>query len=305
MKHRLSWLILIAFFLLVEWLWGWALILKPWATLSIDQVLLGLLLLFVSYIIRAFRLYDYFSTETRWIPVFRLMLIHNFLNNILPARLGEISFPVLMKRYFAISYLRSSPALLWFRLLDLHAMLMLAVAIWLVNQQFSFIADILFLLALGTPLVIFWFKSPVQRHIENWNNKPATGKRLKKAGHFMAEAMHGLPANYFQLFKSLLLTWLNWLVKLLVLAWFIGLFAPLELQFLVTAAVAGELTSILPFHAPGGFGTYEAGLMSVLLPLLEPGVAAAAAVNTHLFLLGSSALGFAVASLIPEPASTT
>ena len=51
----------------------------------------------------------------------------------------------------------------------------------------------------------------------------------------------------------------------------------------------GELTAVLPVHAPGGFGTYAAGILAALLPFaVDADKAVAAAANTHLLLLGSA-----------------
>ncbi len=51
------------------------------------------------------------------------------------------------------------------------------------------------------------------------------------------------------------------------------------------------MSSVLPFHGIAGAGTYEAGVLAGLVPLgVEMEVALRAAVNLHLFVLGSSIL---------------
>ena len=52
---------------------------------------------------------------------------HNLFNNLLPMRAGEASFPVLMRRYFDVPLARSLAALLWFRLMDVHALAAVAM----------------------------------------------------------------------------------------------------------------------------------------------------------------------------------
>ena len=96
------------------------------------------------------------------------------------------------------------------------------------------------------------------------------------------------------------MTWANWLVKLLTLAWLLGQFVPgASWNLLMTSVIGGELTSVLPVHAPGGFGTYEAGILLPLSRIIDAKVAATGAVNLHLFVLGSSMLGGLLGWLIP------
>ena len=111
-KKLLSLLVLAAFILGVQWFWGWGEILRPWTQLSWPAILLAACLIIMSYQLRTLRIYDYFLQDIRdkWWLCVKLVLIHNILNNIMPMRSGEVSFPLLMKRYFAIDYSRSLPA---------------------------------------------------------------------------------------------------------------------------------------------------------------------------------------------------
>jgi len=78
-------------------------------------------------------------------------------------------------------------------------------------------------------------------------------------------------------------------VKLAALAWVLRQFVPLDWSGAGLGVLGGEVTSVLPIHAPGGFGTYEAGMLAALLPQsLQLAAATTAAINTHLFLLGTS-----------------
>ena len=298
MKKKISWLIFIAFLVLVEVLWGWGKILAPWKLLSMSQVLTGVVLLFTTYSIRTLRLYDYFLPDVSWWASFRLMLMHNFMNNMLPARMGEVSFPLLLKQYFSIGYLRSTSVLLWFRLLDLHAILMMALIFWPKDEAWPWPVKLLIGLMLLVPWFVYLLKAPLLKRLQTLlqnRQESKLGKLLK----MFIDLIGYLPNRHSVLLKSLLLTWLNWAMKLFVLAWFISLFINEPVYRLIVAAVAGELTSILPVHAPGGFGTYEAGLMAGLIGFADQQLAATTAINTHLFLLSSSLLGYVVAKFIP------
>ena len=283
-KRILIWLVFFAFIAGVEYLWGWTTILAPWKTLSFPAIIIAVVLFLLSYQLRTWRLYDYFlpHTQGRWLTALRLMLLHNILNNLLPARSGEVSFPLLMKRYFSVDYAHSVPALLWFRLLDLHTLLAIGATAWLFTTSFVYLPLLLIYLLL--PLAFYYFKHLIHQKISHG---------------FVAKVLDGLPQNYATFWRNWLLTWANWLVKMAVLAWLLSQFLVLDSAFLISSVIAGELSSVLPFHAPGGVGTYEAGMVAPLLAVIDAQTAAKAAINVHLFMLFSSIIGGLIGWLLP------
>lgn len=299
----ISWGLFFLFVIAVEWFWGWRSILSPWKDISYTQMFTGLSLLFTGYAVRALRLYDYFYPDTRWWASVRLLLLNNFLNNLLPARTGEVSFVLLMKRYFQVDYLHSMPALLWFRILDLYMLLTVAAIVWFVQSDWPWFMVCLLGLWVLLPFGFYL----LQNQFEKWlllKQQGCVGEKTQKVIQLLLNMVKGLPRNNLHFLKNWGLTALNWLVKLLTLAWFMSIFLPLEWKYLITAVVTGELTSVLPIHTPGGFGTYEAGVMSVLVSLTDKNAAANAAINLHLLVLGSAALGGALGWLIPHRAGT-
>lgn len=292
----LPWLILIIFIVGIEYWLGWSSILQPWLSLSWKQLLVALALILVSYGLRTWRLYDYF-TELRPYPIatLRLTLLHNLFNNLLPARTGELSFPMMMRRYFIIDYAKSMSALLWFRLLDLHCILTFAIYPLLIVTPLRRLAVPFMLLWLVIPPIIYLMRNTVERYFAGKNG------RLSEIAQ---KALFGLPNTLFTFLKSWALTWLNWLVKLATLAWVLDQFVDgVSWNMLTTAVVAGELTSVLPLHAPAGIGTYEAGIIATLLPFLKSNIATTAAINVHLFILGSALIGGLAGWLLPKPKS--
>ncbi len=53
---------------------------------------------------------------------------------------------------------------------------------------------------------------------------------------------------------------LNWGVKVLVLAWVLALMGVEPIAACFGGALGGEISSVLPVHAPAGVGTYPAGI---------------------------------------------
>ena len=292
-KLVLSWLVLILFIAGVEYWIGWKTVLAPWAQFSWTQGLIALALLVLSYALRAWRMYDYFPQylSGQWFATWRLMLIHNVLNNVLPARTGEASFPLLMKRYFGVGYAHSVSALVWFRFLDLHAILAFAIFPLLVVTPLK---------RLVMPIMLLWMVLPIVVYLLRNRIEVALAGKDGKISMLAQQAMYGLPDNWGEFWRSWVMTWANWVVKLVTLAWLLGQFVPsASWNLLLTGVVGGELTSVLPIHAPGGFGTYEAGVIAPLSRIVDMKVAAMGAVNLHLFVLGSSLLGGLLGWLIP------
>lgn len=292
-KLAVSWLVLLLFIVAVEYWLGWKNVLAPWAGFSIGQGIAALVLLILSYALRAWRLYDYFPQHLtgKWFSTWRLMLVHNVLNNLLPARTGEVSFPLMMKRYFGVSYAHSVSALVWFRFLDLHAVLAFALYPLLVMTPLK---------RLAVPLVLVWMLLPVLAYWLRHRIEAGFAGKDGKLSQWAQQAMYGLPDNWGEFWRSWLMTWANWIVKLVTLAWLLGQFMPnLSWNMQVAGVVAGELTSVLPVHAPGGFGTYEGGIIAGLLPVSSVAAATAGAVNVHLFVLGSSLIGGLLGWLMP------
>ena len=280
--------------ILVQHYYGWAELLMPWRHLSGISILIALVLVGTSHLLRAARVHDYFRTDTtRQFPrCLKVVLQHHFLNNLLPMRSGELSFPLFMSRYLEIPVQRSVPALAWFRFLDLHTLIGLA---FLVAAQYFFsswwLPSILLVLWLGFPILMIQISHKMEAAFSG-----PRGKLISRV-HML---LSGLPQSRDIFYRSWLWTIINWIVKLSVFAWLMGQFGEVSFQAAWVGATAGDLTSVLPFHGIAGAGTYEAGVVAGLAPYgLAPESALPLAVNLHLFILASSALLGLIAWLIP------
>ena len=284
--------------MLVQHYYGWAELLTPWRHLSGISVLIALVLVGTSHLLRAARVHDYFRTDTagHFPRCLKVVLQHHFLNNLLPMRSGELSFPIFMSRYLEIPVQRSVPALAWFRFLDLHTVIGLAA---LVATEYFFsswwLPSILLLLWLGFPLLMI----RITRKLE----AALSGSRSKLVSR-VCVLLSGLPQSRSIFYRSWLWTIINWTVKLSVFAWLMGQFGEVSFHAAWVGATVGDLTSVLPFHGIAGAGTYEAGVIAGLAPYgLAPESALPLAVNLHLFILASSALLGLIAWLIPARSS--
>ncbi|MDZ7751610.1 MAG: lysylphosphatidylglycerol synthase domain-containing protein [Gammaproteobacteria bacterium] len=277
----------------IHWYVGWGPLLAPWQELEVHALLLALGLAVAGYLARAVRLYLFFAGPTagRFALTLKLVLLNTLANNLLPMRAGELSFPLLMRRFFAVPLGTATAALAWLRFMDLHTLLGLGLIGLLAGRMDG---------PWGWPLMAAWLALPwlayrFQRAIPGWLG----AGRWRRLGAAVAA---GSPAHGRAFWECWLWSVLAWAAKLAVFVWLLTAFSGAAVEVALLGALGGELTSVLPFHGLAGMGTYEAGVVAAMAPFGVPLEAAlAAAVNLHLFLLGVSVAGGALASLIREP----
>lgn len=292
----LNTLVLGLFIWAVEHYWGWARLLAPWRELELPTLLLAVCGLLLSYGVRALRIYlaERDIPRGQYLACLRLILLNNTINLLLPARSGEASFPILMNRWFGIDAARATGTLIWLRLLDLHVLATIGAACaaggWLDTRHgLSSVAWLAAGAAALSPLLLFVLRRPLAAKLAG---------RDGKIPSLMLRALTGLPHRYSGLALDLSLSWLSWSIKLTALGWVLSRLANIPQALGTLGAIGGDLSTVLPVHAPGGFGTYEAGVMALLAPGATPsGALLAGAVNLHLLVLTTALLSGAAAWL--------
>jgi uncharacterized membrane protein YbhN (UPF0104 family) len=276
---------------------GWGELLAPWRTFPPGQLALLLGLTALSYLFRAVRVYDYATHIPRgaFPATLRLSLLHNTLNNFLPMRLGELAYPLLMKRYFGQDYTAAGVTLIWIRLLDLHFLGLLAL-IFLHQARPA---------PWWPPLVLAWAALvPAVWWGHGWLHQRLQGRGGRLAG--LANRVLGhLPDSPARLARVWLWTLLSWGLKFWSYTTVVLYFADIGTWRAVFGTIGAELSSVLPLHGVAGSGSYELAMTAVLLPLgLDLPTILRAAVNLHLYLLGASLLLGLAALGLPRPAET-
>jgi hypothetical protein len=302
-RHRMALIsaaAIAAYAVFVEWVWGWSVLLRQWAEIGLSSVLAALGLLIATYFVRCYRIYDYFPDKTagRFLLLFRVTQVHNLLNIMLPFRAGETSFPLLMRAEFGVPLLRGTSALLVMRLLDLHALLTVAAIGLVIGRENQFFAWLVWTLAFVAPLAFFLLKTRILR----WVRRVAPARLV----HHVDEIEAGLPANIPAFLRASAMTMLNWGVKVAVLAWVLAIMGVAPLAAAFGGALGGELSSVLPVHAPAGVGTYAAAIVAGAVSFGAAGGKAAleilgrASVNAHLLIIVSAVAG-TLLSLVLRP----
>ncbi len=295
-KLSITLLITVLFIGAIEYTIGFATILTAWQNLSPTALMLAITLMFISYFLRAMRIYSYFSltTASQYRLCVKTTLLHNFLNNLLPMRSGEISLPVMLKRYFSINTLDAIVALLFFRMLDLHVLglILIGAGFFLYSPPWPLLC-LAIALWLAIPFIILRFRNQIQNRLQALSDNKISGLIYKLVVSF--------PGSQAQLLTAYWWTFINWLVKLLVLSWVILQFHAMSGEAALVSVIFADASSVLPIHGVAGIGTYEAGAV-IGASLLGKNAEAIlpAAINLHLFVFGASALGALLGMLLPR-----
>jgi uncharacterized membrane protein YbhN (UPF0104 family) len=278
----------------VHWAVGWPRLLAPWMTFPPSELALVLLLTILSYGLRAVRVYDYSLDLLRgnFPGILRLSVVHNTLNNFLPMRLGELTYPLLMKRYFGQGYTASSVTLVWIRVLDLHFLgLMALVFLYQAEADLRWLALVLPWLVLIPGM--YWGHGWVQRH---------TTDRTGRIPDLLNRVLGHVPDSGWKFLRIWLWTALSWSLKFLAFTAVVLHFSEIDVWLAVLGTLGAELSSVLPVHGVAGSGSYELAMAAVLLPLgVDMQTVLIAAVNLHLYLLGANLLLGLGAMLLPKP----
>ena len=268
---------------------GWHNVMDAWRDVPPLTILVMGIITISSYLLRAARFYLYFghSAGHPFLSYTRISFLHNAFNNFLPMRLGEASFPLLMKQQFGYPLLQTSAGLVWIRLLDLHWLLVLLSLVACVQFGTVWLATTGALLA--APLLLLWQRDNLIRLLPQRRQEQLQGLR------------HYAPANRWMLIKLYGITITVWCSKLLAFTVIMLSFLDIPVAQGVLAVISADLSSVLPIHGLAGSGTFEAAMLMALLPL---GVARSdvllAAVNVHLYLLLTTLLVVPLALAIPS-----
>ncbi|QTR50040.1 lysylphosphatidylglycerol synthase domain-containing protein [Candidatus Thiothrix anitrata] len=291
-QQPLGWLLLIVWVGGVEYLLGWGNVLAVWDKVNPTTLVVAFVLLLLAYALAAWRLYDYFpqALQGKGLATWRLLSVHVLRRQFFPTHAGEGGFPAAMKHEFGVTHADSISALLWFRFLDIHAALAFLIYPLLVVTPLRRLAIPVIAVWVVLPLLVYLLRNVIEARFAG------------RDGYFsqlVQQTLYGLPDNWSEFWRSWLMTWASWMVKLLTLAWLLGQFLPdVTWNMRLTAVVLGELASALPLFVPLSAGLYEGGIIAGLLPVSSLQPIAIAAINVHLFVLVVMLVGGLLATLL-------
>ncbi|MBE9191771.1 flippase-like domain-containing protein [Gloeocapsopsis crepidinum LEGE 06123] len=228
----------------------------------------------ITQILRALRFFELLSVKTS-IPfflIFQITCIYQFLNHILPVRSGELSLPLLLKRYSNYPYISSVASLLLTRIHDALALASIVsigvgvavlqgriASLWLSSLVLSLVA-----IALVIGLFIFMTKN---QQLARTSRKRVTA--YKGINNFFIKVNNLIKTFYnelliyrqlslhLKLFSYSILLWL----AIFILFWVVlqSLGFSMSLSEVVLGSSLANLTQLLPISTLGNIGTLEAG----------------------------------------------
>jgi hypothetical protein len=231
-----------------------------------------------SFLFRSFRFKGEWKAHGKislW-DALSLTFLHNAAVILVPFRVGELGYPVLVQKLLNVSLQQCIRSLLWLRLQDGIVLLSLAfLCIPFLSPELR-IAGLLLVMALCFVTQKWWLRLLRSRHFLIRQVRAFLHQRSSPWGWFWSAA--------------------NWIVKILVVALMLSNLTGLDILQTLRGALAGELSALLPLTGPAGFGTYEAGVWSGLgLTWQEMKGLMGSVLLTHLFFLCISLLGAVVA----------
>jgi uncharacterized membrane protein YbhN (UPF0104 family) len=228
----------------------------------------------MTIILRAYRFGAMLNMKGWYRPLSLLpdMLALSLINNLFPARAGELSFPIIMHRRHHISVSDSLAILVLARFFDFLCVICLFIVFALLNMDTLTISAGDFIMVLSLlliPLVIMgallpwlgstslqgfmWFMQRLDQAERPFVQKLLSGGQKAVAA---IDRIHTLKI-YSLVFGWSLAGWLT------TFAWFAAFMqainVPVPYPSVIVGATFATLTKALPFITVGGFGAHEAG----------------------------------------------
>ena len=231
-----------------------------------------------SFLFRAFRFkgeWDAHGKISLWDSL-SLTFLHNAAVILVPFRVGELGYPVLVQKLLNVSLQQCIRSLLWLRFQDGIVLLSLAFLLLPFLSPELRIAGLSVVVTLCLATQKWWLRLLRSRHFLIRQVRAFLHQRSSPWGWFWSAA--------------------NWIVKLLVVSLMLSNLTGLDTLQTLRGALAGELSALLPLTGPAGLGTYEAGVWTGLgLTWQEMKGLMGSVLLTHLFFLCISLLGAVVA----------
>ena len=231
-----------------------------------------------SFLFRALRFKSEWQSQGKisiW-DALTLTFIHNAAVVLVPFRVGELGYPIMVQKLLNVTLQQCIRSLLWLRFQDGIVLLSLA---FLLLPYFGIelrIAGLLLAVCLCFVTQKWWLRLLRSRHFLIRQVRAFLHQRSSAWGWFWSAA--------------------NWIVKLLVVSLMLSNLTGLDTLQTLRGALTGELSALLPLTGPAGLGTYEAGVWTGLgLGWQQMKSLMGSVLLTHVFFLCISLLGAVVA----------
>jgi len=227
--------------------------------LNIFYLVIGFLLYIIIYLMRAKRFSFLLKNKIPFQKIFIITCIHNFFNMILPARIGEISYSIMLKKD-SIRITDSLSHLVIARIYDLFGLFFLFFI-----ALFFFLPDhfkILPLLGLLLIIVLFFVLNILLKKVINFLNKiKSKNNFIIKVKLFLSNLLNNINIlnkneKTWLIINSLLINFLMFLFGYVII---LGMSFNISIWACFVGGFLAFLTTILPIQGFFNIGTMELG----------------------------------------------
>lgn len=268
--------------------------------ISIEPIylIIGFILYLCSYFIRALRFHILLNHKVSIKDLFTIVCVHNMVNNILPARTGELSYIYLLQKYHNKKVGEGIATLLVARVFDFISIsLLFFISALMIQDLPEIIMKAILVIAFFFVLVVIFlitllsfgesFINLVRRFFRRFNlEKRYFADYLLRKGKETVESFEKIKTKktIFRVFLFSGLLWsLNYLIVFILLN-SMNIFLPFPK--IVVGATFILLITVLPIQGIGGFGTTEGVWAVVFVPLgLSLKIAIISGFSYHIIIL--------------------
>ncbi len=251
-------------------------------------ILLSFLAYFLSYIFKTLRFYE-LNQKIKFKKLFSIVCIHNFFNNLIPARVGELSYVYLIGKEKNGSTESGVASLIISRIMDLGLIFLLsflALIIFKSKLNLNEVTYNILIIAIGIVFIIFYLTVFSRRQVVSLVKKIIEITKIKKINFFLTILSKiKLAFNHFKSMtsKRTIILSVIYSIGIVVSQYFffyvimIGLGVEISFIEVVLGSMIILIAVILPIQGIGGFGTYEGAWTLALIYL---GISSEIAITT-------------------------
>ncbi len=252
----------------------------------------GFLVLLLNYLLRTWRFRLLIGeVDVPWLRLLGIVQLYGALNFLLPARTGELSFPLLFKRFAATDYSIGTGSLVAARILDLVALVTLLplalafsaadLSLPILAGSLVFVGAVFGILTLGLGLLYAYPFADTSASKAKLTAVSRFNQFLRRTAHHLSTSLR--PAKLPRLILLSSGVWFCIALNFHLIAHASGFDSPFFAAFAITLLMIP--LSMIPAQGFANLGTHEAAWISVLAGMgLGLDAASRIALLTHLVL---------------------
>jgi len=240
---------------------------------SINPIYLiaGFILYTCSYLFRAWRFHILLNKEVGIKELFLVVCVQNMMNNILPARIGELSYIYIIKKIYSTPSTQGIATLFISRLFDIISLGLLLSISFIFISNTIFINQFFFLLVVSLIFIVFlililtlfygnfflyYFLNFLRRYnLYNLSYILFLVKKCEELINYFEAIKNNCKLLFVMVISTIIWICLFSMSYLMMLAMNIDV----TLNVVILGSSIALFTTLLPISGVGGYGTYEAG----------------------------------------------